>query len=145
MSLVEKLEQILRCTPIGSTAEYRLEQLIADVKRTALVEDEISEELIEIAAERRRQVEAEGWTPEHDDSHKDGELADAAACYAYHAGLDDKNREHAGPPVLWPWAEDWWKPKDRRRDLVRAAALIVAEIERLDRASEKAAKEATNG
>jgi hypothetical protein len=30
----------------------------------------------------------------------------------------------------------WWKPKDRRRDLVRAAALIIAEIERLDRDAE---------
>jgi hypothetical protein len=36
---------------------------------------------------------------------------------------------------LWPWHDDWWKPKDRRRDLIRAAALIVAEIERLDRAA----------
>ena len=33
----------------------------------------------------------------------------------------------------WPWSLDWWKPKDPRRDLVRAGALIVAEIERLDR------------
>ena len=36
---------------------------------------------------------------------------------------------------LWPWAASWWKPKNRRRDLVRAAALIVAEIERIDRAT----------
>jgi len=27
----------------------------------------------------------------------------------------------------------WWKPKGPRRDLIRAAALIVAEIERIDR------------
>ena len=31
------------------------------------------------------------------------------------------------------WDSEWWKPKDRRRDLIRAGALIVAEIERLDR------------
>lgn len=31
-----------------------------------------------IAFERRRQVDAEGWTPEHDDEHGGGELVDAA-------------------------------------------------------------------
>ena len=86
----------------------------------------------EIATERRRQIEAEGWTPEHDDSHTSGEMADAAACYAASA------RWHGIKPLdvcpsRWPWSRDWWKPKDRRRDLIRAAALIVAEIERLDR------------
>lgn len=45
-----------------------------------------------------------------------------------------------GPPGTvvprgWPWGSSWWKPKDPRRDLVRAGALILAEIERIDRAS----------
>lgn len=35
--------------------------------------------LADIAAERVRQVEAEGWTPEHDDRHNNSELACAAA------------------------------------------------------------------
>lgn len=34
---------------------------------------------------------------------------------------------------VWPWDESWWKPTTPRRDLVKAAALILAEIERLDR------------
>lgn len=99
--------------------------------------------LNDIAIERRRQVEAEGWTAAHDDAHRAGQLANAAACYAYFASLDDACRElfsraceRDRPIVLrrcWPWPFDWWKPKDRRRDLVRAGALIVAEIERLDR------------
>lgn len=82
----------------------------------------------EIAAERRRQIGEEGWTPEHDDEHRTGEMAQAAACYALRA-----------TPLLdlahdaWPWSDAWWKPKDLRHDLIRAAALIVAEIERLDR------------
>ena len=80
----------------------------------------------EIYAERRRQVDSEGWTPEHDDDHRNGELADAAACYA----LSDTGGSIGG---LWPWDLSWFKPRDRRRDLIRAAALIVAEIERLDR------------
>ncbi len=88
----------------------------------------------EIAAERRRQVEAEGWSHEHDDQHDEGEMAWAAACYAI-------GRDAIGSlqTKLWPWSREWWKPKDARRDLIRAAALIVAEIERLDRKS--AAKE----
>jgi hypothetical protein len=107
----------------------------------------------DIAAERRRQVSEEGWTPAHDDEHHYGEMARAAACYAL-ASVDSKplcatlGANFAGMTVwggqvalttlLWPWAAKWWKPKDRRRDLVKAAALIVAEIERLDRIEAKA-------
>ena len=85
--------------------------------------------LDEIAVERRRQVEVEGWTPEHDDAHwRLGHMAFAAACYATHAG--DVPCE---TPRQWPWESKWWKPTTRRRDLIKAGALIVAEIERLDR------------
>jgi hypothetical protein len=90
----------------------------------------------DVAAERRRQIEHEGWTPEHDDKHADGQMASAAACYAI--GDYDGNscwRQDSHMRQWWPWDRLWWKPKDRRRDLVRAGALIVAEIERLDRAA----------
>lgn len=88
----------------------------------------------EIAAERRRQVEVEGWTPEHDDEHADGALARAAAAYAFVGSMRERRAPpHATKPYYWPWAASWWKPKDSRSDLVRAGALIVAEIERLDR------------
>lgn len=92
----------------------------------------------EIAAERRRQMEVEGWSAEHDDEHKRGEMARAAACYAYANGFPDYGRSAYSanpPPMIWPWDKKWWKPKTPRRDLIRAAALIVAEIERLDRVS----------
>lgn len=81
----------------------------------------------DIAAERRRQIEQEGNTRAHDDSHVNGELAFAAACYATSCPF-----QHDGGQ-LWPWDWSYWKPKNRRFDLVRAGALIVAEIERLDR------------
>lgn len=99
----------------------------------------------EIAAERRRHVEAEGWDSDHDDNHVDGSLAQAAAVYAFGATVGCAERSvmdefgTTGTPhrihSLWPasWSREWHKPKSRRRDLVRAAALIVAEIERLDR------------
>jgi hypothetical protein len=103
----------------------------------------------DVLAERERQKSAEGWTPDHDDEHGNGELARAAACYAHAAGLNPSARafledapDYAGEHMvitrrLWPWDRSWWKPKDRRRDLVRAGALIIAEIERLDRATNK--------
>ena len=86
-----------------------------------------------IAAERQRQIDSEGWTPEHDDEHRHGEMAGAAACYV----LDGMGplRMPGLFMMLWPWDTGWWKPSDRRRNLVKAAALIVAEIERLDRAA----------
>jgi hypothetical protein len=88
----------------------------------------------EIAAERRRQIEVEGWVPEHDDAHDSGQLAMAAVCYAR---FSTGRRIHrlGSCPLDWPWDIEWWKPKCPRRDLIRAAALIVAEIERLDRAA----------
>lgn len=95
---------------------------------------QLSAALADIAAERRRQIEAEGWTPEHDDEHEPRMLAAAGACYALH-WLTEGNR-----PLLsiWPWDSSWWKPSaDPRRNLVKAGALIAAEIERLDRAVQK--------
>lgn len=86
-----------------------------------------------IAAERRRQVEAEGWTSEHDDQHEYGEMAAAAACYALSSDPDHLE-------LWWPWISKWWKPTNRRRDLVKAGALIAAEIDRLDRAARPGAE-----
>lgn len=95
----------------------------------------------DIAAERQRQLDVEGWSPEHDDDeHKDGQLARAAACYA-NGGKVFELVGDGYPRHVWPWADTWWKPGDRRRDLIKAAALIVAEIERLDRAALSAEKE----
>lgn len=95
--------------------------------------------LADIAAERRRQVEVEGWSVAHDDEHTGGEMAKAAACYA--AGRIvfaipqeiAPDRGAAGYRSIWPWDLKWWKPKSYRLNLIRAAALLVAEIERLDR------------
>lgn len=94
----------------------------------------------EIANERRRQADHEGWTTGHDDGHVLGEMARAAACYALPVAIRGfvlSQSLGSVLTVLWPstWNDHWWKPKDRRRDLIRAAALIVAEIERIDRAT----------
>lgn len=85
-----------------------------------------------VIAERYRQIEQEGWSIEHDDAHQTGELATAGACYAMLAKSEWK--PEWGPHQYWPWSTEWWKPAGFRRDLVKGAALIVAEGEKFDRA-----------
>lgn len=103
--------------------------------------------LADVASERRRQVEVEKWTSSHDDNHAGEALALAAACYAL-PDAELKSRHGSGVAiwrVLWPWDREWLKRGDRRRDLVKAAALIVAEIERLDRITEITEQGGHNG
>lgn len=106
-----------------------------------------------IAAERVRQVSAEGWTPAHDDTHTKGELADAAACYAAAANNAVRGWPPGPAPRQWPFESTSWKPaafgggtvKDGGpnpdippaaiANLVKAGALIAAEIDRLQRAA----------
>ena len=85
-----------------------------------------------ISKERARQVEEEGWTIRHDNQHVSKELAMAGACYAFdYAG----NGKGILPSTDWPWHEDWWKPTPNNpiKQLVKAGALIAAEIDRLHR------------
>ena len=112
-----------------------------------------------IAAERRRQIEGEGWSNEHDDEHDDESLAMAAACYAlpteasfvvYAREEIEDGQEirsfHTFDP--WPWWNEIEGPRggwdreaawdkrtehDKRRRLVIAGALIAAELDRLQR------------
>lgn len=100
----------------------------------------LSQAIGDVIAERQRQVTAEGWTPAHDDQHRNNDLAFAASCYAFHAAAASWDMEDDGipydshpAPKNWPWEPEWWKPKSARRDLVKAGALILAEIDRLDR------------
>lgn len=96
-----------------------------------------------IAAERKRQISEEGWGSAHDDQHVEGELISAAICYASYACHDIaypdapslKVEMYLGEPGrLWPWDDEWFKPStDPVRNLVKAGALLVAEIDRLER------------
>lgn len=108
--------------------------------------------LQEIGVERARQIHLEGHTRDHDNACAPGLLANAGAAFVWFSGLTDAERDHFFTPrmdgkqarviwaVLWPWAREAFKPKDRRRELVVAAALIVAEIERMDRMEGKDVK-----
>lgn len=107
-----------------------------------------------ISQERIRQIEQERRTTDHDSKHVNGELALAAVCYTL---LPDKRGEKITAdregwsgggrhydsewcllgrkvvPEHWPWLGCYWKPtpNDRIRELVKAGALIAAEIDRL--------------
>ena len=85
-----------------------------------------------IAEERERQINEEGWTPAHDAQWKAQELGFAARCYL-DKGVNLIPRLY-DPSPFWPWDNAWWKPsKDPVRNLVKAGALIAAEIDRLQR------------
>lgn len=93
-----------------------------------------------------RQRDQEGWSIQHDDEHERGELAQAGACYALTNSLNHVPDPHdrtgraiirVAPRDLWPWDSAWWKPQDFRRDLVRAAALIIAEGDKFDRSRKR--------
>jgi hypothetical protein len=94
-----------------------------------------------IAAERKRQIEEEGFTAEYDEQYANGDLADAAVCYAM--SDDFKNYKCGGGVTfkerIWPWYDEGWKPTpdNRIRELEKAGALIAAEIDRLLRARGK--------
>lgn len=80
-----------------------------------------------IAAERQRQIDAEGWTAEHDrGGHHPWQLLDAACCYAQ---PPQTRHEGSKAPWGWPWEPRWWKPKDRLRDLERGGALAQAAMD----------------
>jgi hypothetical protein len=86
----------------------------------------------DVLAERQRQIEREGYTTEHDDEHTADDLADAGAAYALVAHF-----ARTGIPAadVWPWEPQSFKPRDQRQNYVRAAALLQAAVERLDRAA----------
>lgn len=103
--------------------------------------DALTQAALDVLAERRRQVEVEGWTPERDDQYVHGDMASAAGCYAMYTLAFLKGDPHH----TWPWDKAWWKPSpDPRRNRVKACALLLAEIERLDRAAMAAAQEGGN-
>lgn len=91
--------------------------------------------LADVAHERVRQIKGEGWSLEHDDQHKDGELSAAAGVYATMGcpRLNEYAKCLVGglPPMMsWPWAPSWYKPRSPHRNRIRAAALLVADLAR---------------
>ncbi|HHH7687494.1 TPA: ead/Ea22-like family protein [Escherichia coli] len=117
---------------LSENRHLKLELEIAEKRIAELEARAFNPAILDVIAERQRQQSVEGWMPEHDDEHCNGELAMAAVCYINETGTVNRN---GGKPWGWPWDASWWKPNARRRNLVKAGALILAEIERIDRAA----------
>lgn len=91
-----------------------------------------------IARQRMKQVLTKGYDAAHDDEHDRGELALAAACYAL--AVTDCTDQSLIYATIWPFEQRFWKPKGKRHNLEVAAALIVAELARLQRKDERVDK-----
>ncbi|ELE4720580.1 ead/Ea22-like family protein [Shigella flexneri] len=115
-----------------TVGKLRVELEAAEKRIAELEARAFNPAILDVIAERQRQQSVEGWMPEHDDEHCNGELAMAAVCYINETETVNRN---GGKPWGWPWDASWWKPNARRRNLVKAGALILAEIERIDRAA----------
>ena len=94
-----------------------------------------------ISEERKRQIESEGYTEQHDSQHKVIEFIKAATSYGGSAAMfalkDEGSTNDAitnGIPFLkqtFVWGPDAFKPTNCMRDLIKAGALIAAAIDRL--------------
>lgn len=101
-----------------------------------------------VAVERQRQIVVKGYDAEHDEEHSDGALAMAGACYAANERIYVRDERVAGVMFRDPWplgdegdAREYdgnvlkhpikMKRPARIRLLVKAAAFIVAEVDRL--------------
>lgn len=91
----------------------------------------------DVSEERLRQITEEGFNSERDDTYHPGTLGSAGASYALAAVaqllLGDSKEDVSKVPDFWPWSDETWRPDDPRRNLVKAAALLIAEIDRMDR------------
>lgn len=130
----DHLESMVNSLPVVIRAD-QLRGLLSQPAVTAEAVDALTQAARDVLAERQRQISAEGWTPEHDDEHDTGQMAAAASCYALLAEAGPHLASQRARPAHWPWSLKWWKPGGTRRMLVKAGALILAEIERLDRAA----------
>lgn len=93
----------------------------------------------DIADERTIQQSQKNHTTADDDKLVENELIRAGVAYAMSASRDSEGNRSAPTSLIhdvWPWSKESYKEHDRRRSLVIAAALLVAEIERIDRANQ---------
>jgi virulence-associated protein VapD len=105
-----------------------IESIKASIRKLkAAYADGVPQAWADVIAERQRQIEKHGFNHQQDDGYVFDELPRAARAYIM------VSNTHEDPPPSWPWARSFWKPRTRRRNLVKAVALLIAEIERIDR------------
>ncbi len=125
-----KLHSDLRETEyhVCGDCEAKLLLLFSERRRASLPEADARKGLTGAALilnERERQIRDRGYTDEHDDAHDKGELAQAAAHLAVPRTPEKINI------VPWPFDEGPSKDCSRIEELIKAGALIAAEIDRL--------------
>ena len=90
-----------------------------------------------VCDERLRQINQEGYDSTHDDCETFNQLSNAAIVYA----CVEQSRDQVAN--FWQWDMQYFKPSNedtidgRIRNLVKAGALICAEIDRLARLKNK--------
>jgi len=112
-----------------------------------------------VAAERRRQIQEEGFSAEHDKHHVSNALLYAALCYLdpvkkyvkvheggvffggsmttavptinLPSGPEGPGEYYILPRQFWPFEIEWWKPcpHNRVREIVKGLALGVAHLD----------------
>lgn len=138
----------LACMPAAATAEgagARQEgdswALDADEKVVQRPESNVpllafltanSQAVADVLTERARQIKEKGYSAESDAQYQNGELAQAAACYALYAS----GRQAPRSVFAWPFQTEAFRPHDKRRALVKGAALMLAALDALDAAAE---------
>ncbi|RZI62357.1 MAG: hypothetical protein EOP37_03375 [Rubrivivax sp.] len=128
-------EIIVQLKFLSAEALDGLERQLRELRQEHWPETLTSQAALDVLAERQRHITVEGWTPAHDDEYMGGAMALAAASYAWAASGRSEGNPPL-PPAFWPWGAEWWKPTDDRRNLVKGASLMLAEIERRDRAAQ---------
>lgn len=102
-----------------------------------------SKALLDVIKERNRQVNVEEHTHANDDQYQSNELIRGSHSYVGHviarswtySESTPEKYQSEEPSEFWPWPDETWKPKSPREDLIRATALLLAELERMDRLS----------
>lgn len=135
MARIKKLESALReLVRVNETSAGDDEREWAGAMlaaHEALGEDETMNGTTLISIERSRHA-SKGFDAAHDRTHSNSDMAKAAMCYIDEAIYDLHNRDGCDVPCDWPWEARWWKPSGGKiRNLVKAGALIAAEIDRL--------------
>lgn len=108
------------------------------------------EALSRLLRERIEQVERHGYTRSHDADHQEGEIGLGALAYLCAGlavelgdGFDEAAARQAAcldsAANVWPWPRELFRPHDYETCLVKAGAMILAELDRKIAAREQGA------
>lgn len=134
--LARLVEHAARHSSVRANPEIEEDlQFVAAVLWAESAQEELLAGAALILRDRARQLSCEWLTAAHDDQLQDGSLLHAAIIYAA-AALDPEEAQELGTPTGWPLHAIAWRPASGIRMLIKAGALLAAEIDRRQRAGE---------